>query len=96
MFKDSPDYETKKDMAHDADAYEGDTPDIGDTVDAMLRNNVYVVKVRATEVVPEDQVEPAKYTDSTGVAGDGDPERWTRTGEDEHPGAPASGWPVQL
>ena len=26
-------------------------------------NNVYVVKVRATEVVPDDQEEPAKYTE---------------------------------
>ena len=63
-FKSSPNYEDPKDMAHSADGPDdGNDPDIeGDTDDDAM-NNVYVVKVRATEVVPEDQVEPAKYTE---------------------------------
>ena len=56
-FKDSPDYEDPKDSLHTADAENED-----DTADAAT-NNVYVVKIRATEVVPEEQVEPAKYTE---------------------------------
>ena len=64
MFKDLPDYEDPKDLAHSADGDDADDdPDIeGDTDDPAM-NNVYVLKVRATEDVPEDQVEPAKYTE---------------------------------
>ena len=57
MFKDSPDYEDPKDMDHTAD------DDIEDDTDDAVTNNVYVVKVRATEVVPDDQEEPAEYTE---------------------------------
>ena len=57
MFKSSPDYEDPKDSAHDADA------DIADDTADPVTNNVYVVKVRAAEAVPEDQEEPAKYTE---------------------------------
>ena len=62
-FKDSPDYEDPKDVAHDADADDDNTPDIADDTDDDAENNVYVVKVRATEDVPEEQEEPAKYTE---------------------------------
>ena len=64
MFKDSPDYEDPKDVMHDADGDDADTdPDIPGDADDPAMNNVYVVKIRATEVVPEEQEEPAKYTE---------------------------------
>ena len=52
-------------------------------------NNVYVVTVRATEVVPDDQEEPAKYTEIQ-VRVTVDERGRGRRGE--HPGTSASGW----
>ena len=57
-FKSSPNYEDPKDSARVDDA---DTDDVDETEAAT--DNVYVVKVRATEVTPDDQEEPAKYSE---------------------------------
>ena len=54
-FKESPNYEDPQDSDHPAG--EGD-----DTADGPT-NNTYVLDVRATEDVPDDQEEPAKYTE---------------------------------
>ena len=63
-FKDSPDYEDPKDSAHTADGDDDDSdPDIPGDMNDDATNNVYVVKVRATEDAPDDQEEPAKYTE---------------------------------
>ena len=76
-------------MEHTADGPDdGNDPDIEGDTDDIAMNNVYVVKVRATEDVPDDQEEPAKYTEiqvrvtvtNVDEAGDG-----------EHPDTPASG-----
>ena len=64
MFKELPDYEDPKDVLHEADGPDdGNDPDIEGDTDDPATNNVYVVKVRATEVVPDDQEEPAEYTE---------------------------------
>ena len=62
-FKSSPNYEDPKDVMHDADADNSGEPDIAGDMDDPETNNIYVVKVRATEVTPDDQEDPAKFTE---------------------------------
>ena len=62
MFEMSPNYEDPKDLAHESDADNDDIADFeGDTDDAVT-NNVYVIKVRATDA-PEDDESVAKSTE---------------------------------